>query len=169
MRNLTRFSIIMAGSAALVGSMALPASAADVRSGNNDATVEIEAGFLVLNTTGAVLELAHSGASAEDSTATGTLTGISVSDLNSDGLGWSSTVALNILSNEAGTIGLEGATYAAGNINFVGTDVTTTGNGTVVAPAGGNNTAVWDTAVTVPVLNTVTAGTYTGTLTHSLS
>ena len=169
MRNLTRFSIVLAGSAALVGSMALPASAADALSGANDATVEITAGYLVLDTTNTELVLDHSGVSAEESTATGKLTGVNVSDLNSDGLGWTSTVVLNTLSNEAGTISLEGASYTAESIEAVGTVVTTTGDGTVVAPDGGNNTAVWNTTVTVKVPNTVTAGTYKGTLTHSLS
>ncbi|MGJ9403561.1 hypothetical protein [Arthrobacter sp. KK5.5] len=169
MRNIVRTSLVVIGSAALVGTMALPASAADVIEGTNTATVEIQSGFLVLDTTAAALTLTHSGASATTSTATGELTGVNVSDMNSDGLGWDSTAVLTDLTDAAtGVIDTSLAEYTSTVTASEGTIPTGAGN-TVTAADGGNNTATWNTSIVVNVPNTTTGGTYTGTLTHSLS
>ena len=168
MRKFARTSMIMLSAAALLGTMALPASAADTKSATNDATVTIEAGFLVLDTTAATLTLAHTGASAKVSTATGTLTGVNVSDLNGDGLGWASSVSLNGLKFGEEIITLADATYVNAMTAQTGTVTTGGAAGTITAPAGGNSDVTFDTTVTVQVPNTVKTGTYTGTLTHSL-
>lgn len=173
MRKIIRTSLVLLGSAALVGGMALPASAVDVTSGENIATVEIEAGFLVLDTTTEGFTLTHSGASASDSSATGSLPGVTVSDLNGDGAGWTSTAVLSNLTigelpAEVQTIDASAAVYTSVVTDFTGTVVTGLDNTVTAALESGNNTAEWTTSATINVPNTVKAGSYSGTLTHSL-
>ncbi len=177
MRNLKRVSLVSLVSVALLGNMALPASAADTKEGINGATVAVEAGFLVLNTTNAAVTFDAVEASVGTKTTTATLTGVSVSDLNSDGIGWTSTAALtNLTFGEelnVKTIDTTAATYTSvvtaqeGTLNQVTAGSGATGN-TVTAANGGNNSAVWTTGITIAVPNTTIKGTYTGTLTHSV-
>lgn len=171
MRHITRTSIAILGSAALIGGMAFPASAADVKSGENEATVVVEAGFLVLDTTAGTLTLDHDGVSTDVSKATGTLVGVNVSDMTTSGLGWTSTAELTNLTSlsPAATIDASGATYTSDVTAQKGTTVEGGEGNTVTAAVGGNNTATWSTTVIVDLPNTVKAGTYNGTLVHSLS
>ena len=173
MRNLTRVSIIMAGSAALVGSMALPASADVVSDGSarNVATVEIQGGALTLDTTAAELSLDHKGPATGNSEVTGTLKGVSVNDLNSDGLGWSTSVSLESLSFEGKIIDVDSATYTnVQNLPLTeGAPTVETDGASMAVTSVGNSKVVWDVEVAFTVPNTVIAGIYTGQLVHSLS
>lgn len=177
MRKVMRTSLVMLGSAALIGGMALPASAETVdavdgaATASNIATVEIVGGALTLDTTTDGFTLTHSGAATGVSTATGTLTGVNVSDLNSDGTGWTSTAVLSTLTGTLpeDVIDASGATYESLVTTFSEGAVVDGNGATVTAADGGNNTAVWATTVTLNIPNTVKADSYTGTLTHSLS
>lgn len=169
MRTLTRFSLALAGSAALVGSMALPASAAEFGSGENGATVTIEAGYLTLDTSAQALEFIQSDLTASGSTLTGSLSGLSVIDYNNDGSGWTSTATLTDLTDEAGkVIDVSGAGFTTTVTDSLGATVAG-GSNTVTATGPGNNTATWNMAVTIALPNDITAGTYKGMLTHSVS
>ena len=177
MGSITRTALVLACSAALAGSMALPASAADF--GDTPTTVTITGGLLsVVVPAGASLSTGTPGANA-----TVTLGATTVTDARAGDIGWSATVTLPVLTGETlttETIPTTAAFYLAS------TAVPISGSPTLDAPAtrtdlssakvsqtasavSGNNSASWTALLTVPIPAQVLADTYTGTLTQSVS
>lgn len=173
MRSITRTSIISAAALALIGGMALPASAADT-----DATVQIQGGGFTL-----VAPVSFNlGEVAPGQAAQADLTGISVTDERAGELGWISTVSV---SDFAGTtdpteiIPAANVTYMSGTATPTGT-ATVTSAGTVTgfpAPLAvqtasavhGNNTATWDATIEVAAPADAVVDIYTATIVHSVS
>jgi len=171
MRSITRVSLVIAASAALAGSLALPASAADTT-----ATVEVPVGSLGISApVGADLGLITPGLSASAA-----LPGVEVIDTRAGTADWAAQVTL---TNFVGTtvtniIPASAATYTPAAAVETGTSTVaaTTRVGLSTTPQSvqtatgvvGNNTATWDANLSVTAPADALADTYTATLTHSV-
>lgn len=175
MGSITRTALVLACSAALAGSMAVPASAADTTT-----TVTITGGSISLAAPPSAA--LTTGTPGQPSTATlGTTT---VTDLRAGVANWTATVSLPALTGRTltgETIPTTGATYEASTATVI------SGSPTFVAPASrtdlstepqvsqttsaisGNNSASWTAALMVPIPAQVLADTYDGVLTQSVS
>ena len=95
------------------------------------------------------------------------------------GSGWIVTVISTALTPSAGpTIGAAAIGYTVGTITKVGTATYTANNpvaltGAVAAVTAtaitGDNSATWNPTINIAVPGGMAAGTYTGTITHSVS
>jgi hypothetical protein len=172
MRSISRISLVAAASAVLVGSMALPASAA---TDTTAATVEVEAGSLAISApVGADL-----GAIIPGSSATAALTGVEVTDTRAGTADWTTTALLtNFVGTDPGNvIPATAATYTpaaavpTGTVTVAPTTQTDLSTAkTVQAATGvvGNNSAIWNANLSVLAPTDALADTYTATLTHSV-
>lgn len=173
MRRISRISLVAAASAALVGSMALPASAA---TDTTAATVEVEVGVLAISAPiGADL-----GAIIPGSIATATLTGVEVTDTRAGVLGWTTTALLtnfvgadplNVIPNTT-AIYTPGATVPTGTVTVTPTTQTNLSTAKTVQAGSdveGNNSAIWGATLSVEAPSDALADVYTATLTHSVS
>lgn len=168
MRNLSRISLVVAVSAALVGSVALPATAADT-----GITVTVQGGGLAINAPGA----AALGSIAPGANANVTLTGVAVTDTRAGTLGWQAQVIMTALTVSGQTIPASAATYtaAAATVNGTATvtpaapvaDLTTAKTVQTATAVSGNNDATWNATLNIAVPAGALAGDYTATLTHS--
>ncbi|TDW26900.1 hypothetical protein [Cryobacterium psychrophilum] len=172
MRKIALSAVALVGAVAMVGVSALPASAASTTT----TTTEVTAGALTISTP-ASLALTNV---APGATATGTLTGVEVSDLTADAIGWTASISI---SDFTSTLQPSSSIPSTG-VNYVPTTAAVTGTVTVAnttADTGagavqtasavtGNNTATWDATVNVAIPSDALAATdYTATLTHSFS
>lgn len=169
MRSISRVSLVIAASAALVGSLALPASAADTT-----ATVEVPAGLLTISAPAN----ADLGTVAPGSLITAAVGNVAVSDLRAGEEGWNAQVSMTdfVGTNTATVIPAASATYTPAAAVETGTSTVAptpqTGLATaktVQAATGvvGNNTAAWDADLSFTAPTDALADTYTATLTHS--
>lgn len=165
---------------ALLG-VAGPAHAATT--GDTTATFTITAGALNITVPASTVALATGTVNTGAATASGQLGSVAVTDtrgalVNS----WTTTVSSTTFvagvsaeqtvakSNIAYSSGASTSTSGLGS--FVpGTLATMTAAGTGAAWAGlsGNNTAAWNPTLTFTLLPSQVAGTYTGTITHSVA
>lgn len=170
MRSITRVSLVIAASAALVGSLALPASAADTT-----ATVEVSAGALTISAPGT----ADLGAVAPGSLITAPLGNVAVSDLRAGEENWNAQVSMTdfVGTLTATIIPAASATYTPGTAVETGTSTVAPTAQTGLATAKtvqtatvvhGNNTAAWDADLSFTAPANALADTYTATLTHSV-
>lgn len=179
MRTITRTALVLAGTAALVGSMALPASAAP--DDTTVTTVEVAGGTIDI----AAPATAGSGSVAVGESATISLPGIAVTDNRAGTASWSASVHMTPLTGE-----ILDNVLAPTSTSYLPVAAVTTGDPTMApvsavdvltaADAGsqkavqtattvaGNNTATWDATLTVVTPAQVLADTYTSTLTHSV-
>ena len=169
MRKSLITTVAVVGAVALTGLTALPASAA-----TTTATMEVTAGALSITAPAAIaLSKVAPGA-----TSTGALTGVQVSDLTADAIGWTSSVNMT-----AFTSATTKTSIPAAGITYTPTTATTTGTVAVAAAAAaagtgavqtatavtGNNTATWGATIAVAVPSDALAATdYTATLTQSV-
>ncbi|MHA7289683.1 hypothetical protein ACX80V_08570 [Arthrobacter sp. MDT3-24] len=171
MGSITRTVLVLACSAALAGGIALPASAADTTT-----TVTITSGFLTL--TAPASAALSTGTPGADSTVT--LGDTTVTDARAGTTNWIATVSLPALTASGQTIPTTGASYLASTAGLTGgptlnapatrLDLSTTPKvSQATSVVSGNNTAVWTALLTVPIPAQVLAGTYSGTLTQSVS
>jgi hypothetical protein len=171
MRSLTRVTVtasVVAG-LALVGTF--PAYAVD---DTTSATVEVQGGVLSLSAP----ENVALSAVVPGATATGALVGVTVTDTRAGLAGWVSSVSITDFASVTTNTSIPSAnvSYVPEVAQTVGT-VTVT-QSTVAAGAGtvqtatavnGNNTAVWDAALSVLVpTDALTATDYDAVLTHSV-
>jgi hypothetical protein len=170
MRSITRVSLVIAASAALVGSLALPASAADTV-----ATVTVPAGLLTISAPAS----ANLGTVAPGSPVAAALGTVTVSDLRAGVQDWDAQVNMSdfVGANTSTVIPAASATYTPTAAVESGTSTVTPSaqmgldaakteqSATAVT---GNNTAEWnaDQSFTAPA--NALADTYTATLTHSV-
>ena len=167
MRTFSRVTLVAAVSAALVGSIALPATAAPTA--DTTVTVLVEPGVLSVSVPAA----ADLGTLLPGGFSEVTLTPVQVSDTRAGVAPWSAGV---IMGNLVG--GLTGFIIPSTTATYTPTAATVTGTSTVTpttqtdlstakmvqaAAVSGNNTASWDAVLRV----TAPAGTYTATMTHS--
>jgi hypothetical protein len=172
MRSISRVSIALAASAVLVGSLALPASAADTA-----LTVEVPAGLIGISTPGPTAL----SALTPGSNATALIEGVTVTDNRAGVAGWTAQVSLSDFTSTttATIISASTATYDTGVAAETGTSTVTsagllTGLSTpkpVQTATGvtGNNTAIWGATLTVTAPGDALAANYTATLTHSVA
>jgi hypothetical protein len=150
--------------------MAVPASAADTTT-----TVTITGGGLILTAPAtATLTAGTPGANS-----TVTLGDTTVTDARAGTSGWTATVSLTALTVATQTIPTAAATYLAAAVTPSGTstlaipvirtDLTTDQVSQAASAVSGNNSATWTGALTVPIPAQALAGTYSGTLTQSVS
>lgn len=175
MRRITLISFVLAASAALVGSMALPASADT--SSTTATTVTVTGGGLAIT---APASASLSGA-APGATATANLTGVRVADTRAGTVGWTASV---LSSDLTGTItgaaaipataamytptGLATVTGIAVVTPTIQTNLSTAKPVQTASAVVGNNSATWSAALSVAVPGAALADTYSGTLTHSV-
>ena len=178
MRTATRISLALAGSAALVASMALPASAADTTT-----TVAVPAGTIGVS---AVPTSADLGSIVPGTTASVVLTGVQISDQRAGVTGWVASVSMSTLNGSIETVaGTPDYTISAVNATYTGAAAVESGTVTVTSAGAqadlstaksvqtatavsGNNTATWDGTLALAVPSDAKADTYTAVLTHSV-
>lgn len=174
MGSKTRTALVLACTAALAGSMAVPASAADTTT-----TVTITGGSISLAAPPSAA--LSTGTAGQPSTATiGTTT---VTDLRAGEVNWTATVSLLALTGRTlteETIPTTEATYLASTANAISgsptfvapairTDLTSSKVSQTTSAISGNNSASWTAALMVPIPAQVLADTYDGVLTQSVS
>lgn len=169
MRTPSRILLGLTATAALAGSMAMPAMAADTT-----ATVAVEAGTISLTAPAAV----DLGAITPGETTSAVLSGMTVTDDRAGELGWVASVSIGDFANGTGSdsIAASAASYVAGQAVTTGTSVVTASSviagvpGAVQTATGvaGNNSATWDATVEVAAPADTLAGTYTSTIVHSV-
>lgn len=168
MRNLSRVSLVVAVSAALAGSVALPATAADtgvtvtVPNGGISITAPVAAAF---------------GSMVPGTNANVALSAVTVTDSRAGTAGWGAQIAMTALVSGVNTIPASVATYTPAAAAVTGTatvtQATVTGLGTAASVqtatgVSGNNQAIWDATLNIAVPAGALAGAYTATLTHSM-
>ncbi|MFF1382187.1 hypothetical protein ACFVWT_01340 [Arthrobacter sp. NPDC058288] len=170
MRSFSRASLVVAASAALIGSIALPASAADTT-----ATVEVPVGSLSISApVGADLTTITPGGSAS-----ATLSGVQVTDTRAGEAGWAAQVVLSnfVGATPSNVIPATLATYApaaavpTGTVTVEGTtqtDLSTAKTVQAATAVTGNNSAIWNADLSVAAPADALADVYTATLTHSV-
>lgn len=174
MRKVNRISHVVAASVLLVGSTALPASAAT--SSGTVTTVTVTGGGLAITApVGAVLSDAAPGG-----TAAANLTGVQVADTRAGIIGWSTSVVSTDFARTtpaAASIPAAAVSYTPGLATVTGiavvvptlqTDLSTGKAVQTASAVVGNNTATWAATLSVAVPQGALAGTYSGTLTHSV-
>lgn len=174
MRTISRVSLVVAVSAAIAGSVALPATAAPTAA-DTAVTVVVPSGDLTMSAP----TTAGLGTVAPGSPASVTLTAVSVTDTRAGTLGWQAQVTMGDLvggTNPAHIILASAATYTPGVAAVNGTalvgETTATGlsTPTTVQEAtgvSGNNDATWDASLSIQVPTDALADSYSATLTHS--
>lgn len=172
-KNIKLLGGALLGAVALLGTAALPASAA--QTGDTVTTFSLEGGTLDIVVAGlAALADGSSGATS----VTGSLGPVSVTDGRGGTDGWTASAASTAFTSNTGTSST-GVTYASGAVTESGTSTTassgTVAVGTVAAPVvvatlvSGNNTAGWAPTLTVTLPTSSLAGDYTGTVTTSVA
>jgi len=174
--------LLLSGSATAVAVAALgftlPASAAP---GDTSANVTVTGGSLSITVPSAAGSLGSAVNQVAGTTISGALGEVQVNDARSAaaGSGWVATVISTAFTPSAGpTIAASLVGYTAGPIAKVGTATYTannpadlTGVTAAVTASGitGDNSATWNPTIVVTVPGGTAAGTYTGTLTHSVT
>lgn len=179
MRSITRISFVFVGSAALIGSMALPASAADTTT-----TAEVPVGTLSVSAAPASAAL---GAIVPGTTASVDLAGIQVTDDRAGTAGWVASVSSSSFNGATETtpgtpdnvISAVNASYTPATATVIGTDIVVTASAAQVdlsaaknvqtaSAVNGNNSASWDASLSLAVPSDALADTYTAVVTHSV-
>jgi hypothetical protein len=158
---------------------AAPAGAADTV-----ATFSITAGGLAVTVPSGTVALSGATAAAGSSSVAGTLGSVSVADTRGALVAtWTTTFSSTAFTTGGAsadeTVALANISYASGTVSKTGTGTAVPNVGTamsalaaarVVTFAGiGNNTASWNPTLTFTLLGSQVAGTYTGTVTHSVA
>ncbi|WP_155849549.1 hypothetical protein [Arthrobacter sp. H20] len=178
MRTITRASLVLAGSAALVGAMALPASAVDTTT-----TAQINAGTIGFSSfpTSAAL-----GAVVPGATVTTSLVDIQVTDNRAGTAGWVASVSLSNFTGAKQTVaGTPDNVIPAANASYTPAAAIVSGTATLTASGAqadlstaksvqtasavtGNHVATWGATLALTAPSNALADTYTAVLTHSV-
>ncbi|MDQ0677155.1 hypothetical protein QFZ30_000537 [Arthrobacter pascens] len=175
MGSITRAALVLAFSAALAGSTALPASADPTT-----ATIQVTGGALAISVpTGA--NLGTRANTVGGGTISGALGQVQVNDARSAiaGSGWvASVISTAFIPSPPGTaIAASAVGYTAGTIAKVGTatyiandPASLVGVVPAVTATGitGDNSATWNPTISVAVPGGAAAAVYSATITHSL-
>lgn len=169
MKTLHAFGVLAATASALALIPVTAATAADTTT-----TFSITGGDLTL-TAAPTANLGSAGTGA--SSISGSLGSVGVTDARGGTVGWTATAVSTVFSEGLGPDST-GVTYTTGTVGSTGT-VTVAGStnqavntaATVVTASGvtGNNTASWTPQLTVALPSNALAGSYTGTVTTSVS
>ncbi|MFD5276345.1 hypothetical protein ACFWIX_02160 [Pseudarthrobacter sp. NPDC058362] len=175
MDRISHLFLGVATTTVLVAAMAVPSSAAT--SSDTATTVVVTGGGLSI-TAPATAALSDA---APSSTATANIAGVQVTDTRAGTIGWSATVRSTDFTPSVGGAGSIPATAAAyipsGMASVTGlavvtpssqSDLSTPKTVQTATMVVGNNAASWTAAFQVAIPSTAVAGTYSGTLTHSV-
>jgi hypothetical protein len=176
MRTRALATIVIASAVSL--GVVVPASAAMTAA--TPVALIVTGGVLAITAPVAAVGLGSHANAVGGSVVNGSLGVVQVTDARSAaaGSGWVASVIASALTPTSGpTIGAAQIGYTAGTITKVGTATYTANDPpdlTGVAPAvtatgiTGDNSATWNPTINVAVPGGMAAGTYTGTITHSL-
>ena len=168
--------VLASGSVAVVATVTATAAT----TGTTTATVTITGGALAITVPSDAGSLGSESNTVAGSTISGQLGEVQVSDARSAaaGSGWVATAISTAFTPPAGpTIGAANVGYDAGSITKVGTATYTANNPAGLAGASpvvtatgitGDNSATWNPTINVAVPGGTLAGTYLGTITHSV-
>ena len=168
--NLRKHLILGATVAALVGGMALPASAADTAT-----TFSLTGGVLTLSV-GATAALTNEASGVDANVITGSLGAVSVTDARGGTTGWVTSAASTTFTGTDLSVSA-GVAYTNGTVTETGiSDVAAVTAASIVSvipvatatAVSGNNTASWDPTLDVSMPAGALAGDYAGTVTTSL-
>lgn len=177
---------MFAAVAAVGFGVALAPSANAAQTGSTTATFSIAAGGLAITVPTSTVALTGATAATGAPTVGGTLGNVSVADTRGALVAaWTTTVSTSTFTTGTGTLTAD-QTVALPSISYASGAVTKTGTGTATPNAGtamdaeaalrvvsfvgvGNNTATWNPTLTFSLLSSQVAGTYTGTVTHSVA
>lgn len=168
--NLRKHLLLGATVAALIGGMALPASADDTIT-----TFSLTGGTLTLGV-GASAALTNEASGVEANTITGTLGIVSVTDARGGTAGWVTSAASTTFSGTDLSTSI-GVAYTNGVVTETGTNtvakatalsITSAAAVATATAVSGNNTASWNPTLDVSMPAGALAGAYTGTVTTSL-
>jgi hypothetical protein len=178
MRKTIIATALLAGGTVGVLAFTVPALAANAST--TPVTVEVGGGALGISAPDGLVDLGSVPASTGAQTVQSHLGVVTVTDDRAGTAGWVATAEAPDFTGPQ-TI----STSAAGLVTYNPGDVTVTGTATVAAtfenqlyPAGpvetatgvnGNNTAAWNPTITVTIPADALAGTYSTTITHSVS
>jgi hypothetical protein len=158
--------------------IALPASAATTAA--TPVTLAVTGGVLSITAPSASVSLGTRTNTVGGGTISGALGPVQVTDARSAaaGSGWIASVISTALTPTAGpTIGANLIGYTTGTITKVGTatytandppDLTGVSAAVTATAITGDNSATWNPTINVAVPGATAAGTYTGTITHSV-
>lgn len=173
----TRTLLVISATGLLTLAVALPASAA----GETSATVTVTGGGLSITVQAAAGSLGSAVNTVDGSTISGPLGQVQVLDARSAaaGSGWVASVISTAFTPSSGpTIGAALVGYNAGTVAKTGTATYTANNpsnltGVVAAVTAtgitGDNSATWNPTINVHIDGGKIAGTYSGTITHSVA
>ncbi len=167
-KNFNLLGGALLGAVALLGTAALPASAAT--------TFSVEGGALSI-TVAATADLDGAGFAAQSGgeDAVGSLGAVSVDDARGVNTGWRVEASSTAFTSGVGGTTSTDVLYATGTVT--GSQVNATGStGSIAtvrdvvttADATSNNTASWSPTITVALPSTALAGNYSGTVTTSV-
>lgn len=175
MHRISSLFLVIAITAVLVASTAMPTSAAT--SSDTATTVVVTGGGLSI----AAPATAALSDAAPSATATANIAGMQVTDTRAGTIGWSATVRSTDFTptvGGAGTIPATAAAYIpAGMASVTGlavvtptiqSDLSTAKTVQTATMVVGNNAATWTAALQLAIPSNAVAGTYSGTLTHSV-
>ena len=171
---MTTVTGLLIGGAGVV-TLALPASAADT-----PVTVVVTGGDLAISAPAASVKLGTKAGSSDAQSVTGLLGAVVVSDGRAGIAGWVATAGSTDFAGSAGGSSILASTvgYVPGTAFVVGTStvtavsltaMTTPGTVQTATAVSGVNTGTWNPSITVPLPAGALAGTYSATITHSVS
>jgi hypothetical protein len=176
--NIMRKTIIHAAAALVIGGAGVLAFAAAASASTTPVTVEITGGALTISAPAEPVDLGSAAGSISTQTISGPLGPVVVTDDRADVLGWVTTAASTDFLGRVG-IPATAVTYTPGTAFVTGqatvtpttvTGMTAGGDAVQTATAvNGVNTATWTPSIAVLIPAGAVAGTYSATITHSVS
>jgi hypothetical protein len=175
MRNMKIAAAALFLGGAGVLTFAVPAFAAVTA--DTPVTVQVTGGGLAINAPIASVVLGTAAGSSSAQTVTGSLGPVVVTDLRAGIAGWVATAGATAPSDGTG-IPTSAMAYTPGNTTVVGTATVTGINLASMATQStvetatavtGDNTATWNPSIVVTIPAAAVAGTYSATITHSVS
>lgn len=173
-----RQTITNAAAALVIGGAGVLAFAASASASTTPVTVEITGGALSISAPTGPVDLGSAAGSVSAQTITGPLGAVVVTDNRAEVLGWVTTAASTDFTGGAGIPATAvtytpGDAFVTGQANVAPTTLTgmTAGGGAVqtATDVNGVNTATWTPSIAVAVPAGAVAGTYSATITHSVS
>ena len=174
-----RKTIIATATALFIGGAGILALAVPASAATTPVTVQVTGGALGISAPVASVPLGTAAGSSSAQTVTGSLGPVLVTDLRAGTAGWVATAGSTDFTGSAGgTISAGTVTYTPGTAVVVGiatvtpitlTAMTTPGTVQTATAVLGVNTATWNPSIGVPIPAGAVAGTYSATITHSVS
>jgi len=172
-----RKMIIASAAALFIGGAGVLALAVPASAATTPVTVQVTGGALGISAPVASVSLGTASGSSSAQTVTGSLGLVVVSDLRAGVAGWVATAGSTSFVGPQTILG-SAATYTPGTAVVVGiatvtplslASMITAGTVQTATAVLGVNTATWDPSIAVTLPAGAQAGTYSATITHSVS